>query len=99
MAAEVNGVSVLICRVKGEYYAVANRCSHASQPLASGKLDGYELVCPLHGARFDVRTGQQTAPPATRPIKTFPLRMEGSTVHLEVSAQDRPPRPKFGPLY
>ncbi len=98
-ACEVDGVSVLVCRVAGGFHAVANRCSHASQVLSEGKLQGYELVCPLHGARFDVRNGAQLAPPATRPIKTFPLTVEGDQVCVEVTQADRPRRPQFGPLY
>jgi naphthalene 1,2-dioxygenase ferredoxin component len=98
-AREINGVSVLICRVDGRFYATSNVCSHASQRLVQGRLRGHELVCPLHGARFDVRDGRCLAAPATQPIKTFPVSLEGGRVHVQVSAEDRPPRPKFGPLY
>ena len=98
-ACEVDGVSVLVCRVAGGFHAVANRCSHASQVLSEGKLRGYELICPLHGAIFDVRNGAHLAPPATRPIKTFPVTVEGDQVCVEVTKEDRPRRPQFGPLY
>jgi naphthalene 1,2-dioxygenase ferredoxin component len=99
VAREVNGVSVLICRVDGRYYATSNMCSHASQRLVHGKLKGHELTCPLHGARFDVRDGRCLAAPATQSIKTFPVTLEGGKVHVQVTADDRPRRPKFGPLY
>jgi len=99
VACDVDGVSVLICRVDGEYYAVANRCSHASQPLATGRLWGCELTCPLHGARFDVRTGQALSAPATEPIRTFPVTLDKGKVCVAVTAADRPAKPRFGPLY
>lgn len=98
-ACQVDGVSVLLCRVDGRFHAVANRCSHASQVLSEGELRGHELTCPLHGAKFDVRTGEHLAPPATRPIKTFPVAVENGQVCVKVTEQDRPSRPRFGPLY
>ena len=98
MACNVNGVDVLLCRVDGQYYAVSNRCSHARQVLSTGKLRGHEINCPLHGARFDIRNGQCLAAPASQPIKTFPVTLEGGKVHVTVTADDLPARPRFGPL-
>lgn len=98
IARNVDGVDVLLCRVDGEYYAVSNRCSHASQVLVTGRLRGHEINCPLHGARFDVRDGRCLAAPAVRPIKTFPVTLEGGRVHVTVTEEDRPARPRFGPL-
>ncbi len=97
-ACQVNGVDVLLCRVDGEYYAVADRCSHATQKLSVGRLRGHEVTCPLHGARFDVRDGRCLAAPASRPIKTFPVTLEGGKVNVTVSEEDKPARPQFGPL-
>jgi nitrite reductase/ring-hydroxylating ferredoxin subunit len=86
IAREVSGMSVLVCRVDGQYYAVANECSHARQRLDYGKLKGHEVVCPLHGARFDVRSGQCRAAPATQPIRTFPVTLQGGKVHITVGS-------------
>ena len=98
-ACSVEGVSVLLCRVDGRFHAVANRCSHASQALAAGRLRGHQITCPLHGARFDIRTGEPLSPPATEGITTFPVMVENGKVYIEVKPEDRPDKPRFGPLY
>ncbi|MCH8142588.1 MAG: Rieske 2Fe-2S domain-containing protein, partial [Proteobacteria bacterium] len=69
VACQVDGVDVLICQVRGSYYAVSNRCSHAGQTLSGGKLNDHAIRCPLHGAQFDVRTGKCLEAPAKHPIK------------------------------
>jgi nitrite reductase/ring-hydroxylating ferredoxin subunit len=86
IAREVGGVSVLVCRIDGQYYAMANTCSHARQRLDHGKLKGYEVVCPLHGARFDIRSGQCRAAPATQAIRTFPVTLQGGKVYVTVAS-------------
>lgn len=53
----VNGQSVLVCRSSAGVFAVENRCSHQLAPLEGGKVKGFHLFCPKHGARFDLRTG------------------------------------------
>ena len=73
LSCEVDGTEVLLCKVAGQYYAVSNRCSHANQVLSEGKLRGFQISCPLHGARFDVRDGKCLAAPATQSIDTFPI--------------------------
>jgi 3-phenylpropionate/trans-cinnamate dioxygenase ferredoxin subunit len=99
IACDVEGVDVLLCRVDGQHYAVSNHCSHARQALATGKLKGYEISCPLHGARFDVRDGRCLAAPASRPIPTFEVTLEAGKVHVTVDPEkDLPPKPSFGPM-
>ena len=83
-ACRVDGVELLICQVRGSYYAVSNRCSHANQALSGGKLRGHTISCPLHGARFDVRTGKCLAAPATAPIRSFPVTLEAGKVLVAV---------------
>ncbi len=94
----VNGVAVLVCQREGQFYAIEDQCTHARQLLSEGRLRGYEVSCPLHGARFDVRTGKCTAAPAKRDAKSFPVTLEGGKVHVTVLDSDRPPKPKFGPV-
>jgi nitrite reductase/ring-hydroxylating ferredoxin subunit len=96
-ACSVDGLEVLLCNVEGTIYAVENRCSHASSRLDIGKLKGHAIACPLHGARVDVRDGRALAAPATKPIRSFEVVMEGGKVNI-VEPAPLPVRPKFGPL-
>ncbi len=78
VAVEVGDVRVLVCNVEGELFAIENQCTHARIELTAGQLIGAELECPVHGARFDVRTGEVTCRPARRAIRTFAVeRIEG----------------------
>jgi nitrite reductase/ring-hydroxylating ferredoxin subunit len=61
---EVGRDGIVVCRVAGELYALDDNCSHADTPLSEGRLRGYGLTCPLHGASFDVRDGSHSGPPA-----------------------------------
>jgi 3-phenylpropionate/trans-cinnamate dioxygenase ferredoxin subunit len=83
---EVHGVQVLLCRVAGQYYALADVCSHAKQALSEGKLRGYEISCPLHGARFDIRNGRCLGPPATQPIASYTIDIDSDAVIIVSTA-------------
>ncbi len=96
-ACNVDGVDVLVCGVAGGVYAVENRCSHAASRLDTGRMKGFEVVCPLHGGRFDIRDGTATAAPADRPIRIFEVILEDGKVKI-VAPAPVPTRVKFGPL-
>lgn len=96
-ACSVDGLDVLICKVEGAVYAVENRCSHASSRLDIGKLTGHTIGCPLHGGRFDIRDGRAVAAPATKPIRSFEVVLEGGRINI-VEPASLPIRPRFGPL-
>ena len=81
---EVEGRAVAVCNVGGDLYAVDDICTHDEGSLEQGDLDGFEIECPRHGARFDVRSGEVTALPAVVPIDTFKVRVEGDDVEVEV---------------
>ena len=66
-----------------QFYAVEDVCTHDGGPLGEGKLDGCELICPRHGARFDVRTGAATRMPAIEPAPTYAVRVEDGDVLVE----------------
>jgi len=63
--------------VDGEFYALADTCSHAEASLSEGELDGYVVACPLHGARFDVRDGRVLSMPAVVGVASYAVRVEG----------------------
>jgi 3-phenylpropionate/trans-cinnamate dioxygenase ferredoxin subunit len=77
---EIEGCSILLCRSGERIFAVENQCSHAQQPLEGGRVKAGWIACPTHGARFDLETGEPLCPPATEPIRTFPVRIEGEAV-------------------
>ena len=97
-ARSVDGVSVLVCQVEGQFYALHNLCTHAGQSLHTGKLTGFQIKCPLHGGRFDIRDGACAGAPVTEPVKTFPVTLEGGKVHVTVTGVEPKAAPKFGPL-
>ena len=73
---------LVLCNVGGAIYAVVDACSHDGGMLRFGKLDGQNLVCPRHGARFDVSTGEAVTPPATVAIRTYPVRVLGDEIQV-----------------
>jgi nitrite reductase/ring-hydroxylating ferredoxin subunit len=75
---------VLLCNVAGEIYAVRNRCTHAAVLLSDASLDGAELECHYHGARFDVRTGAHTSP-ARRNLCRYGTVRDGDTVVIDLA--------------
>jgi glycine betaine catabolism B len=74
------GESVCIANVGGRYYAIGNVCTHEGGPLADGRLEGYEVECPWHGSKFDIRTGKVTNPPADEPESTYEVKVDGNNI-------------------
>ncbi len=81
---EVEGEPVALLNLNGAFYAVHDECTHECFPLSEGNLHDGELVCLLHGARFDVRTGAVLGPPAYEPVKTYEVRIEGDDIMVAV---------------
>ncbi|HXF60364.1 MAG TPA: Rieske 2Fe-2S domain-containing protein [Caldilineaceae bacterium] len=73
----VNGQTILVYNVDGRFYATDESCTHAQGPLSVGKLEGSIITCLLHGSCFDVTTGAVVCAPATEPLKTYPVTIEG----------------------
>jgi 3-phenylpropionate/trans-cinnamate dioxygenase ferredoxin subunit len=73
---DVKGVRIAVANVEGRLHAFDDTCTHEQCSLAEGTLDGTTVVCPCHGAEFDVRTGAVLAPPAVEPLRTYPVRLE-----------------------
>ncbi len=80
----VDGHAVLVCNVGGDFYAVADTCTHDRGPLGEGRLRGYLIECPRHGSRFDIRNGAAKTPPAMRPVTTYPVRVLGDAVEVQL---------------
>jgi len=80
----VDGVEVLLCNVGGEIYAVEDICTHDGGALDQGELDGARIVCPRHGATFDVRTGEALTLPAVMPLPKYGVRVDGDDVYVTV---------------
>jgi 3-phenylpropionate/trans-cinnamate dioxygenase ferredoxin subunit len=82
--ATLDGKEILVCRVEDDYYAVASRCTHSAWPLASEPIEGMEIVCTLHGARFDLRDGCPTVGPASKPLATFPIELRDGELYVSL---------------
>jgi len=81
---EVGDTRVLLCRVEGTICAIADVCTHDGGPLGEGDLDGREIICPRHGARFDVCTGAVLSFPAIMPVDAYPVKVEGDDVLVDL---------------
>ncbi|MCX7096986.1 MAG: non-heme iron oxygenase ferredoxin subunit [Methylococcales bacterium] len=79
---DLDGTDVAIFKIEGAFYAIEDICSHDGAEIASGQLQGDEIVCPRHGARFCVKTGAVKAAPAYENISCFPVRIENGTVQV-----------------
>ena len=75
--------TLILFNVNGSYYAIADLCTHDGGPLEDGELGGFEVACPRHGARFDVRSGAALCLPATSPVPTYQVRVEGGDIYVE----------------
>lgn len=80
--ADVDGAAVAVFNIAGRFYAIEDVCTHDGGELASGELKGCEITCPRHGARFDVRSGQVTAPPAYEAVAVFAVRAAAGWVEV-----------------
>ena len=81
---EANGIELVLCNTLDTIFAVENLCSHAHEKLDCGKMRNGWLSCPVHGARFDLETGEPMNPPATMAIRTFAVRVTGDTIEVAV---------------
>jgi ferredoxin-NADP reductase/nitrite reductase/ring-hydroxylating ferredoxin subunit len=80
---EVEGQKVCIINIDGKYYAIGSICTHEGGPLADGTLSGYEIECPWHGSKFDIRTGAVISPPASESEPTFEVKVEDNNILIK----------------
>ncbi len=79
---DVDDVAIAVFNINGEFLAIEDVCSHDGAELASGELEGDAIVCPRHGAKFCLRTGEVLAPPAYESVPVFPTRIFGDMVQV-----------------
>jgi len=79
---EVSCTDVCVVRVDDQVYAVSDTCSHADASLSEGEVTDHKIECWLHGAEFDLRTGEAVTPPATQKLETFEVKRDGDSVTI-----------------
>ena len=89
---QVDGESICIINVDGKYYAIGNICTHEGGPLADGTLEGYEVECPWHASKFDVRTGEVTNPPASESEPVYQIKVDGNNILIKKQSKSKSPQ-------
>jgi len=82
IAIEVDGTQVCVVKVADEVFAVADTCTHSEASLSEGEVTGGKIECWLHGAEFDLKTGEALTPPATQALKTFNVKRNGNQLTI-----------------
>jgi len=80
----LEGKQIAIANNDGDYFAFDSSCTHAQCSLAGGFLEGYTLTCYCHGAQFDISNGDVLAAPATQSLNTYPVKIEGKDIFVEI---------------
>jgi 3-phenylpropionate/trans-cinnamate dioxygenase ferredoxin subunit len=86
LSAEVEGFALMVLRCGTQLYAIEDRCTHDGEPLSGAEVEECQIVCPRHGARFCLRTGEALTPPAYEPVRTFPVRERDGRIEIETPA-------------
>jgi ferredoxin-NADP reductase/nitrite reductase/ring-hydroxylating ferredoxin subunit len=86
---EVNGENICVANVEGKFYAIGSICTHEGGPLADGTLEGYEVECPWHNSKFDVRTGEVISPPASEPEPAYEVKVGGDNILIKTQGKGR----------
>jgi glycine betaine catabolism B len=86
---EVDGENICVVNIEGKYYAIGSICTHEGGPLADGTLDGYEVECPWHGSKFNVRTGEVKNPPASEPEPAYEVKVDGNNILIKKQGKSK----------
>lgn len=81
---EISGQPIVIFNLAGNLYAIGDVCTHDNGPLGEGEVVGFDISCPRHGGRFDIRTGKATRSPAFRDIPAYPVKIENGKIFLGI---------------
>lgn len=82
---QIDDLNIIVFNIAGQVFAIGDICSHDNGELGDGELDGFEVICPRHGARFDIRTGEARALPAVVGIPVFPVRIVDGAIQVGLS--------------
>ncbi len=88
LLAEVEERLIVVIHAAGHFYAIDDVCTHDGGPLSDGKLDGFTIACPRHGAKFDVRTGAALTMPATQPTVAHEVKIEGDEILVRLHDEE-----------
>jgi nitrite reductase/ring-hydroxylating ferredoxin subunit len=84
MAVQAGGQTIALFNVGGTFYAIGDTCTHRGGPLSEGTIQGTTVICPWHGACFDLGSGKNLTPPAPGPVPAYRVRVEGTDVQIEI---------------
>lgn len=84
LGVETAGKDVALYKVEGQVYATDNLCTHGHARLCDGFLDGFEIECPLHQGKFDIRDGRPACQPVTEAVRTYPVKIENGRVFVDL---------------
>lgn len=79
---DVDDTQIVVTNLDGQYYAIEDICTHDGGKLTGGTVEGDQIICPRHGARFCLRTGAALSAPAYEPTRSFPLRIENGVIQI-----------------
>jgi 3-phenylpropionate/trans-cinnamate dioxygenase ferredoxin subunit len=85
---DIDDRTIVVFNIAGQYFAIGDVCSHDDGPVGDGDLEGYEIICPRHGARFDVRTGHVLSLPAFVDIPAYPVRVVEGEIEIGVPVEE-----------
>jgi len=85
---DIDGSQIVVFNLEGKYYAIEDVCTHDGGQLTGGEVEGDQIICPRHGARFCIRTGAALTAPAYEPTATFPVRIEKGDIQVRDNRWD-----------
>lgn len=84
LGVETGGVDIALYNVEGQVYATGNTCTHGHARLCDGFLEGFEIECPLHQGRFDIRDGRPMCEPVVEAVRVYPVKIENGRVFVDL---------------